>query len=327
MDGDVRALDRATGETEWTFVLSGESDYAHVVYGTPAISGEALYFGGYSGRVYSLSLATGNTNWETTVGTGQQIVGGVAVDSDTVYVGSHDTYMYAFDMTDGSQKWRFKTDRAIWSTPTAADGRVFFGALDHKFYALDASDGSEIWSIEAGGALIAKPLVRDGRVYFGTFGSKFLALNAADGSEVWSFNGAESWYWGEAVATADTIYAPSLDGHLYALDIANGQLRWRMDAGGAIVGKPAIVNDRIAVGSRDGRLRLASILNGENRTECNIGSEIRTPITSEGNFLYFGVTDRSIRAIEVKANGNPDEVWAHFSNQEDPVRLDAQRPC
>ncbi len=327
MNGDIRALDKATGETEWTFAIVEDSDKTHVVYGSPIISGDAIYFAAYNGRLYSLSTATGNTNWEATVGTGDYIVGGVAVDSDTVYVGSNDSYMYAFDITDGSQKWRFKTERGIWATPVVADGRLYFGSLDHNFYALNTSDGTEIWKAAADGAVTAKPVVQDGRVYIGSFASEFLALDASSGSEVWRFAGAESWYWGEAVATADMIFAPSLDGKLYALNISNGQLRWKLETGGAIIGRPAIVRDRIAVGSRDGRLRIVKLVDGQGTTQCNLGAEIRTPITADGAFLYLGTADHGIRAIEVKTNGNPDDVWAHFSNEDVPVSPDRQKPC
>ena len=43
--------------------------------------------------------------------------------------------------------------------------------------------------------------------------------------------------------------------------------------------------------------------------------------------IYFGAQDKSIRAISVSANGNPDEEWVHFTDKDDPVARGRIRAC
>ena len=325
-EGDLRALATSTGDTLWKFELRGENSDDRAIYGPPVIADETLYFGGYDGILYALSL-DGDELWDTRVGNGDHIVGGPVVAAGKVLVGSSDGSMYAFDAFDGSRQWVFPTENRIWSTPAVEDGVVYFGSLDHNVYALNLDDGSLLWRFPAKAAVTAKPLVANGRVYVGSFASIFYAIDAQTGSQVWSFDGAKRWYWGGAIADEETIYAPSLDGNLYALDLDTGQLQWTLQTEGAIVGSPVFVGDRIAVSSLDGRVWLASLNDGADEQQCNIGSKLRASPVEHESYLYVSATNHSVRRLFVKPNGNPDEEWVHLTNKDDPMQLDQPPVC
>ena len=331
VEGDVRALDISSGETIWRFELEGRPEIS-AVYGTPVVDADTLYFGGYDGHLYSLSL-DGELVWDEIVGDHDldsdpdPIVGGTAVAEGMLLVGSSDGYLYSFDTEDGAQNWRFPTGNKVWSTPALVDGVAYFGSLDQHVYAVATDDGEELWRFPTKGGVAATPVVAQGRVYVGAFDSVFYALDAQTGSEVWRFDGASGWYWGEAVATEDTIYAPSLDGSLYALDIVSGRLRWSYATGGRITGSPVIVGDRIAIPSSDGRVSLVKIDDGGDEQICNVGSKIRASLVAHDGIIYVSADDHSIRALSIKRTGNPDEEWVHFSNEGDPVPLDWTRSC
>ena len=104
-------------------------------------------------------------------------------------------------------------------------------------------------------------------------------------------------------------------------------MRWVYPTNGSIVGSPALIGDRVAVASTDGRVRLVRQQDGQDETQCNVDSSIKAPLTAQGNFLFFRADDRSIRALEINANGNPDEIWIHRSDQDDPVARDWTRSC
>ncbi|MYB50202.1 MAG: PQQ-binding-like beta-propeller repeat protein [Dehalococcoidia bacterium] len=325
-DRDIRALNAETGETVWGFSLRGEVESDRAVYGTPAISDGVAYVGGYDGTLYALNLENGNDVWDATIGDGSPIVGGIAVGGGLVFVGSSDGTLYAYDAADGIYQWKYETGNSIWATPAVANDRVFFGSMDQKVYALDL-DGQKLWDFHSGGAVTARPLVQDGRVYIGSFSSDFFALDAETGNVIWKFPDAINWYWSRAVTNGDTIFVGSTDGNLYALDAATGRLRWVYPTEGSIVGAPALIGDRVAVGSTDGRVRLVRQQDGQDETQCNIGAAIKAPLTAQGDFLFFRSDDRSIRALEVNPNGNPDEIWVHRSDQDDPVARDWTRSC
>lgn len=323
--GDFRAIDTATGDIRWRFDLRGEeSDRA--VYGRPAIAGNTLYFGGFDGLLYALTL-NGVEVWDTRVGDGQPIIGGPVLADDLLLVGSSDGYLYALETSDGSVRWKFESKDKVWSTPAVANGRVYFGSLDHTVYALDLDDGSEVWRFDEAGAFSATPVIANGHVYIGSFDSVFYALDAETGRVDWSFGDANRWYWADAIVTEDTVYAPSLDGNLYALNIDNGDLKWTAFVEGAIIGTPALLGDRIAIPSARGRLILVRLTDGVETGQCDIGEDLRGALTVTDNMVFLAATDRSIRALLVKPNGNPDEEWVHRTNEEEPVPNDWVRAC
>ena len=109
---------------------------------------------------------------------------------------------------------------------------------------------------EARGAMVARPVVDGGIVYIGAFDSVFYAVDAATGQEAARFGGATGWFWAGAVISDGVVFAPSLDGSLYALAADGLNPVWSepLRTGGPIVGAPAIVGDRITVPSLDNKV-------------------------------------------------------------------------
>ena len=323
-EGELRAINRLSGETIWRFELQGE-ERQRAIYGTPAVTEDTVYVGGYDNILYALSL-DGNLKWQEPLG--DSIIGSPVVVDGFLLVGSSDGYLYAFDANEEAERiWRFETGDKVWSTPAVADDVVYFGSLDHKVYAVSLREGVKQWEFQTGGAVAASPVVARGRVFVGAFDGVFYAIDVDTGDEVWRFEEASNWFWGRALVNGDTIYAPSLDGNLYALDMDTGDLRWKIETDGPIVGSPVIMFDElIAIPSSDGKIRLAR-LNGTELDACNIDEAIRTSLVAQDDFIYFGATDRSIRALRIKRNGNPDEEWVHFTDKDDPIQRGRAAAC
>ena len=326
-DRDVRALDTETGAAAWRFDLRGEVESNRAVYGTPAVEDGVVYVGSYDGYLYALNIDTGQDAWEVRVGDGSPIVGGPAVGEGLVVIGSSDGTLYAYDAETGSFLWRFDTDNSIWASPAIADGKVYFGSMDRTVYAIDAETGKEIWKFPTGGAVTAAPLVMDGRVYIGSFSSVFYAIDAETGKEIWQFPGANNWYWSRAVANGGMVFVASMDGRLYALDAGSGQLVWTIQTEAPIIGAPVLIGDRVAVASTNGVVQFVKQQGGADPVQCNIRQTIKAHLAAEGSRVFFRAEDHTIRALEINVNGNPDEVWIHQSNQDDPVPRDWTRSC
>lgn len=326
MDRDVRAINTVNGDIVWKFPLRGEPEKNRAIYGTPALVDDTLYFGGYDGLLYAVGT-DGREVWSIKVGNGHPFVGSPAVADGKVLIGSTDHHLYAFEAATGKQIWKFETANMVWSSPTVDKGIVYFGSLDHKVYALKISDGKKVWEFVANGAVASKPLVAAGRVYFGSFGSVFYAINATSGQRLWQFEGAKSWYWADPIKDDSTVYAPSLDGKLYALDAGTGQPRWELKTNGQIVSAPAMLGDRVLVGSMDGRVRIVRTVDGAEEYQCNIEAAVRAPLIEANDRVYFSALDHTIRALSIKSNGNPDEEWVHRTDEDDPVETAGVSAC
>lgn len=333
-EGTILAVDKIEGTTLWVQALRGEEESDRAVYGIPAVTEDSVFVGGYDRILYAYGL-DGLEKWQEPLN--GRIIGGPALAGDLVIAGvaldngngSQQGTMYAFDADTGDRVWDYQTEGRIWSAPTVSEGTVYFGTLGKVVFAVSAEDGEELWRFDTKGAVVASPLVEGGRVYIGDFDSAFYALDAKTGAMVWRFDGAGGWYWAQAIAHEGTIFAPSLDGSLYALDAAEGELKWVFETEGAIVGSPVVLGDLIAVPVADGDDSKISMVevNGIPGDSCLIGDDIRTPLVADGDLIYFGVTDHSIRALRIKSSGNPDEEWVYFTDRDDPIPRERAKAC
>ena len=89
-DGDVYALNAATGAKLWSYTTENE------VYSSPAVANGVVYVGSEDSKVYALNAATGAKLWSYT--TGDLVNSSPAVANGVVYVGSGDGNVYAFGL-------------------------------------------------------------------------------------------------------------------------------------------------------------------------------------------------------------------------------------
>ncbi|HZA22835.1 MAG TPA: PQQ-binding-like beta-propeller repeat protein [Dehalococcoidia bacterium] len=349
-DGEVEALVDSGLEgvrSKWTY--SGVGDSIKGVYNTPVVGTELLYVSAVDGFLYALNKETGtlgDSGWRRPQGEREgmrPLVTGPALDESLgiVVVGSEDHNLYAYDARTGEDLWQFTAGDKIWSTPTINQGTVYFGSHDKKVYAVDLVTGEKKWEKETGGAVVARPLVWNGMVIVGSFDRKLYAWDAENGEEAWSqpFE-AGNWYWAGAVANNSTIFAPSMDGNVYALD-RNGNLLWEHPMGSPIVSTPVLVPRGLVVASREGKISLLNTTAEDLGLEQEISAlfieraEVRAPLftppvgdpalsqagiqasgDSQRESVYVGAKDGTVHRIEIKRGQN--EIWC-FDTEEDAV--------
>ena len=321
-DGEVKALtDDGSGNLQatWTFPSSSSEDELQGMYNTPLVVGDLVYVSGINGYLYALDKESGRLTdggWRKPQGQFEDpepLVAGPAYDplNDLVLAPSEDGNLYAYAAKSGDQAWSpFQTGGAIWSTPAVENGIGYFGSHDHKVYAVSLNDGKELWQYETDGVVAGKPLVFDGMVIAGSFDKKLYAISVG-GNLAWTFEG-DNWFWAGAVTDGSTIFAPNMDGNIYALD-RNGNLLWKHDVGSSIVSSPVLVPRGLVVAAKDGNLLLletGSAGFGSPRVLFNqkIGdAEIKAPLFAEGDSVYVGSQDRTVRRIEFR--GGQRNVW------------------
>jgi outer membrane protein assembly factor BamB len=87
LQGQVVALDAATGSERWRIDLGGE------ITASPTVAGTSVLIGAKSGHVFGLDAHTGTVLWDFK--TAGAITGSPIVAGDTMYVASHDGALYA----------------------------------------------------------------------------------------------------------------------------------------------------------------------------------------------------------------------------------------
>ncbi len=335
MQGEVLAVSKDTGDTEWRRELPTQEDADKGLYGSPAVTDDLVLVGGYDGVLYAYNKTDGSPLWQERLA--GRIVGGPYIAGNLAIVGTgaagssdrSENVLYAVDIEQGDPIWEYNGSGPIWSSPVVVDGVAYFGTLDHKVYAVNVDDGSEKWSYRLGGAVASGVAVYQDSVIFGGFDSNLYALDADTGSLKWMFPDATRWYWAAPLVQDGVVYAPSLDGVLYALDANTGNLMWTYATEGQLVGTPVVINDLVAIPVADGDNSKIALIekNGTEQAACRIGADIRTSLEVSGDLIYFAATDHTIMALRIKPNGNPDEEWVYKTDEEDPHPRDRAKAC
>ena len=303
-EGRVLALD-SLGNLLWSFpdVTIDESPLGRVLYGAPAVDGERLYFGTYSGELYALDAKTGEraTEWSINpiVIDDAHIIGGPtlagqeqcfgqargAVEGDVLVMGSSSGSVYAFCAADGSSAWTIpaETKGEVWGSPTVSDGTVYVGSQDGHLYAISLDRGTSLWpqAFKAGGAIVAQPLVVDSKVFFGALDGKLYALDAAGGTPVWRepFDGG-NWFWAGVISDGVSLYGVTVKGKVVALDPDTGGKRWETNLNAMVISTPVLVQKqgemRLMVATKESEIAVL-------RTETGQEDGGRIPISDAEN--------------------------------------------
>ena len=161
-----------------------------------------------------------------------------------IVVGDWD--LHAFDPRSGNRRWRFAPagGGAGLFLGESAGGRIYAGSPSGRLHAIDLGDGREIWSavVDGSGRSSVFPPVTDGDVVVAGY-TTFTAPNTGGVVAVAAATGAERWRFrfpsptdrslsvnsaGDPVLTRDLAIASSGDGQVWALDRANGDVRWTL---------------------------------------------------------------------------------------------------
>lgn len=268
------------------------------IYGTPVVSGDLVYIGGYNGKVYAYNSSSLGLRWvyprEDNL---KPIVGGITVAQGKIYFGSSDGKVYALDAATGDREWQFETGDKIWSTPTIEGDTLFIGSFDNKLYALSTADGRKKWEFETEGAIASPPLVYNDTVYFGSFDRYLYAVDATDGSLRWKFMGG-NWFWAKAVVYNNIIYAGCLDGKVYALRADSGNKVAEFDLGSPVSSSPVVVNSSIIFTSKKGAVYSIDTGSKELKQLADIENEVYGPLFAREGVIFIHTQDLTIHRVD-----------------------------
>jgi outer membrane protein assembly factor BamB len=267
------------------------------IYGTPVVSGDLVYIGGYNGKIYAYATGTLSMRWTyPREGNLEAVVGGLAIARGRVYFGDSDGKIYALDAVTGDKLWEFETGDKVWGTPAISGDTLLVGSFDKKFYALNTADGSKQWEFETEGAIFSTPLVYEDTVYIGSFDRYLYAVNAADGSLRWKFMG-ENWFWAKPIVYGGTIYAGCLDGRVYALRANTGDKVTEFDLGSPVSSSPVILDSSIIFASRKGVIYTIDAGLNKLKQLASIGAEVYGPLCASEGIVYIHTQDLTLHRV------------------------------
>ncbi|MBI3944585.1 MAG: PQQ-binding-like beta-propeller repeat protein [Armatimonadetes bacterium] len=203
-DGNLHALDSATGQRKWS---AGRSERAGVRLAEKDARGKTM-------RHF------------TTAG---HIPEAPAVGPDgTIYFGSWDGYLRAAS-PDGRIRWSIDLKDRLTSAPAlGADGRILISTFEGTLYAVRVVDGRPVvdWQAEANSRYSSPLISSDGKAYVGTMDGRLRAYALADGGKAGDLAPGSSdpsvlpgWITASPVPGGDgVLYIGGSDGFLRAVE-------------------------------------------------------------------------------------------------------------
>ncbi|MCD6401107.1 MAG: PQQ-binding-like beta-propeller repeat protein [Anaerolineales bacterium] len=238
----------------------------------------------------------------------------LSADDTKAYL-SFNNHVYAVNLDTGTEAWRFPTQPdskiTFYAAPTISDdGQLIIGGYNGVVYSLDPQTGAKNWIFEKSeGRYIGSALITEKGI-FAPSSDNFLYALTLDGKELWPPYETTKPIWSSPISdeNCDCIYVPSMDHHLYIIDANSGNLIWKSDdLGGAIVGKPAISDEKILyVGTFGKEMYAIDVSNKQTMWKFGTSNWIWSGPTIEGDRIYFGDLSGNFYSIDRKSGS---QIW------------------
>lgn len=228
-------------------------------------------------------------------------------------LGDLDGRLYGLDLKTGEERWKLETGSGFMASPTIHEGRVYIGDIDGRFYAVELETGKVAWTFEAKLEIDAAATLHAGKLLVGSQDATLYCLDT-DGKVVWEHK-IDDQIRCSPIVVEGRAFVAGCDGFLHILDLESGKAIAKVEIGGPTGVTPAVVGDRLYLGTEDGAFlaidwRKAEVLW---RWQEPRGQGIRScPALSE-TLVFFGTRGRQMVALDQRSG---EVAWT----------FDAKRP-
>ncbi len=257
-DGNLYALDLATGKKRWQFPTPlGFTASA-------AVQGGRVYIGDSDGTFYCIDAATGRKLWEYQ--TDGEIDSSANFHAGHVLFGSQDSFLYCLDAVSGKLVWKFQSPDQIRCFPAVADDRGFVAGCDGRLHVIDLNDGKAVGEVKIDSPTGSSPAVMDGHGFRGHRGARLSSPSTRGGRR--SSGGCEPAKRQRGVSLVGRGDARGRDRRLARPSNFTPSIRrpasrsGRLRRKGRVDSSPVVVGNRVFVGSGDGRLYAIDVKTG-----------------------------------------------------------------
>ena len=228
LDGQVIALNQATGAIQWRAYVSGE------IIAAPAVDQSSVYIHTTDGRVTALDAESGSVRWSIERDPPSLSVRGsspVLIGPGVVFIGQDNGNLTTVSAEDGHALW----DQMVGSS----EGRT---------------------EIERMADVDGQPVLEGDTLYATSYKNTTVAFDAPNARVIWtSPHGGEG---GLGVSSGDVVVSDR-DGVVWALDKTSGSALWSQTAlSRRALSPPAIHGDYAVVGDYKGYLHWLSLNDG-----------------------------------------------------------------
>jgi outer membrane protein assembly factor BamB len=275
-----------SGKLGWTY------DARYPIGSSVAVADGLVIAGDNAGNLHAVYAASGQPAW--IYRGSNSVVGQPAISGKAVIFAQADGTITALSLSNGTVLWQYAppaessaADTVVDGT-TVGDGKVFFVKGDGKMVALSSENGKPLWTYRTGQELRSAPYFSDGIVFLGEQRGVFSAVNSKTGKRDWG--GGAGGAINTPVTDGGNVYFSSWDGSIQSVRIKGVIPQWKTDVDDPVTTPPFIGEDKIFVGTANGKVSALSKTDGSVlwNFDTQGGTVLGTPIAADGLVFVSG---------------------------------------
>ena len=300
-NGNVYAIDRASGAQRWVFRTGTTEERAFQFFSTARAEGGRVYIGAADRNLYCLDALTGSLIWKAAVS--DWVRSRPVVAGGAVYAASMDGRLHAFG-ANGKKLWEssVSSHQILADLEASAAGilvssnDLFLSSIDpgtgrlrwrHSLLEAATIDGQRIPAdvISGGADYQSPPSAVAGLVYVGSPNRFVYAVRADTGKEVWRFE-TSGQVSGQPIVAGGRVYFGQQGGdkNFYCVDAHTGRPVWKKPLGWAWA----------SAGYRDGTLYIGTVEGEIHGVRASDGERLWTHPTNGGVYPALATDEDSV---------------------------------
>lgn len=242
------------------------------------IHNNTVFFGNLTGILYALDLKTGTKKWEYK--TENQIMGAPALlvsgGREILAVGSYDYYLHGVDAKTGKGLWKYESDNFLNGAPAVIDGKAVFGGCDGFLHLVDMISGKSSGKVEVATYVASSPSVEKGQAFVGDYDGGFTCIDLNTKKIAWHFENKDSNmpFIASPALVGNRIVIGSRDKMIYCFNKADGKVLWKRNTGNRVEASAVVNQKQALVVNMRGDLMLLNLSDGKPVWTYQVGTSV-----------------------------------------------------
>jgi len=328
INGSVFAFDRETGKKLWNKRLKIK------VSSGVGLGNNLVLIGSLDGDVIALSQKNGEEVWRVNIAS--EILAPPQANEQGAVVQTNDGKLYGLDVNDGKVIWNYTAKLPILTlrgtaTPQLFGANLVTGFANGKIAALSAVDGTLFWErriaypqgrteIERVVDIDGSPVVSGKLVYSTSYNGHLMAISP-NGQTQWKQKISSHQ---SPLVVDGRVFVTESTGVLHAFDANTGLPLWQNDL--LLYRKlaaPQVLAGFVAVSDYKGYIHVFDPELGVVIARGRFDKDgIRSPMVSDGTYLYALGNDGELSSISVHLRGSRSEIKAIKKNEKEAENVE-----
>ena len=201
--------------------------------------------------------------------------------------------------------------------PSYCQGQLYVNTFTGRTYAINATTGKVIWMRTGQGPKPSTPAIAGDRVIVSSTSGTVTAFARSNGAKLWQLDLPAAKVESSPVVIGSTAYFGATDGRLFAVNTANGHVKWAYNTGGRINSSPSILGNKVFITTYAGSILSLNRFNGHRNWITYIRRDFAqyesfyASASTDGKRLY--TISRAGKVVAVRVSDG-SVVWTHDLN-------------